>query len=48
MESPSLVQEAFGSGATRYGLVACGGKDGKMVGLDDLVGPFQLCDSVIL
>ena len=33
----------------RYGLVACGSKaNGKTVGLDDLAGPFQPCDSMIL
>jgi len=33
----------------RYGLVACGSKgNGRTVGLDDLVGPFQPCDSMIL
>ena len=33
----------------RYGLVACGSKgDGRAVGLADLVGPFQSCDSMIL
>jgi len=32
----------------RYGLVACGNNgDGRMVGLDDPVGPFQPCDSII-
>jgi len=31
----------------RYGLVACGSNgNGRMVGLDDLVGPFQPCDSM--
>jgi len=31
----------------RYGLVACGSKgNGRTVGLDDLVGPFQPCDSI--
>ena len=36
-------------GATRYGLVASGSNgDGRIVGLDDLVGPFQPCDSMIL
>ena len=31
----------------RYGLVACGSKgNGRTVGLDDLVGPFQPCDSM--
>jgi len=29
--------------------VACGSNgNGRMVGLDDLVGPFQPCDSMIL
>ena len=33
----------------RYGLVACGSNgDGRMVGLDDLAGPFQPCGSMIL
>ena len=33
----------------RCGLVACGSKgNGRMIGLDDLVGPFQPCDSMIL
>jgi len=33
----------------RYGLVASDSNgDGKTVGLDDLVGPFQPCDSMIL
>jgi len=33
----------------RYGLVACGSNgDGRMVGLDDLAGPFEPCDSMIL
>ena len=32
----------------RYGLVASGSKgNGRTVGLDDFVGPFQPCDSVI-
>jgi len=32
-----------------YGLVACGSNDsGRTVGLDDFVGPFQPCDSMIL
>jgi len=31
----------------RYGLVACGSKgNGRMIRLDDLVGPFQPCDSM--
>ena len=42
------VQEASGWGATRYGLVACGSNgNGKTVGLDELVGPFQPSDSMI-
>ena len=46
---PGSVQETSGWGATRYGLVACGSKgNGRMVGLDGLVGPFQPCDSTIL
>ena len=33
----------------RCGLVACGSNgNGRTVGLDDLVGPFQPCDSMIL
>lgn len=32
-----------------YGLVACGSNgNGRMVGLDDFLGPFQPRDSVIL
>ena len=43
------VQEVSGWGAMRYGLVASDSSgDGKTVGLDDLVGPFQPCDSMIL
>jgi len=46
---PGSVQEASGWGATRYGLVACGSKgNGRTVGLDDLIGPFQPQDSMIL
>ena len=46
---PGSVQEASQWGATRYGLVACGSNgNGRMVGLDDPVGPFQPCDSMIL
>jgi len=46
---PGSVQEAYGLGATRYGLVAYGSNgNGRMVGPDDLVGPFQPCDSMIL
>ena len=45
---PGSVQEVSGWGATRYGLVACDSKgNGRTVGLDDLVGPFQPCDSMI-
>jgi len=33
----------------RYGLVACSTNgNGKAVGLDDLAGHFQSCDSMIL
>jgi len=33
----------------RYGLVACGSNDnGRMVGLDNLVGPLQPWDSMVL
>ena len=33
----------------RYGLVACGSNgNGRTFGLDDLVGPSQPCDSMIL
>ena len=40
---------ASGWGATRCGLMACGSNgNGRMAGLDDLVGPFQPCDSMIL
>ena len=46
---PGSVEETFGWGATRCGLGTCGSKDnGRSVGLDDLVGPFQPCDSMIL
>ena len=39
---PGSVKEASGQGATRYGSVACGSNDnGRTVGLDDLIGPFQ-------
>ena len=38
---PGSVQEASGWRAMRYGLVACGiSGSTRMVGLDDLVGPF--------
>ena len=43
------VQEASGWGATRYGLVACGSNgDGRTVGRDYLIGPFQPWGSLIL
>ena len=43
------VQEASGRGAVRYGLVACGRSGSvKTIGLDDLIGRFQPCDSMIL
>ena len=43
------VQEESGWGAARYGLVACGSSGSvKIVGLDDLIGRFQPCDSMIL
>ena len=46
---PGSVQEVSGRGATRSGLVACGGSGNvKMVGLDDLIGRFQPCDSMTL
>ena len=46
---PGSVQEVSGWGATRSGLVACGSSgNGRTVGLDDLVGPFQPCGSMIL
>ena len=46
---PGSVQEASGWGATRYGFVACASNgNGRTVELDDLVGPFQPCDSMIL
>jgi len=46
---PGSVHEESGRGATRYGLVACSSKgNGRMVGLYDLVGPFQTCDFMIL
>ena len=46
---PDSVQEASGWEAMRYGLVACGSNDnGRMVVLDDLVGSFKPCDSMIL
>ena len=44
---PGSVQEASGWGATRYGLVSCGSNgNGRTVGVDDLVDPFQPCDSI--
>ena len=46
--APGSVQEVSGCRATRYGLVACGSNgNGRTVGLDDLVGPLQPCDSII-
>jgi len=43
------VQEVSGWEATRYGLVACASNsNGRTVGLDDFVGPFQPWDSMIL
>ena len=42
------VQEASGRGAARYGLAACGSGSVKTVGLDDLIGHFQPCDSMIV
>jgi len=43
-----LYHSVSGWGATRYGLGACGSNgNGRTVGLDDLVGPFQPCDSMI-
>ena len=46
---PGSVQEVSGCGVPRYGLVACDSNgNGRTVGLDDLVGPFQHCDSMIL
>jgi len=45
----SVLYTLSGWGAMRYSLVACGSKgNGRIVGLDDLVGPFQPCDSMIL
>jgi len=44
-----ITIEESGWRATRYGLVACGTNgNGKVVGLDDLAGHFQPCDSMIL
>ena len=44
---PGGVQEVSGWGAERYGLVACGSNgDRRTVGLDDLLGPFQPCDTM--
>ena len=46
---PAGVQEVSGWRTTRYGLVACGTNgNGKAVGLDDLAGRFQHCDSMLL
>jgi len=45
---PGSVQEVSGCRAMRYGLIAYGSKgNGRMVGLDDLVGPLHPCDSMI-
>ena len=42
-------QETIEVQLLRYGLVACGSNgSGRTVGLDNLVGPFQPCDSMIL
>ena len=52
VQFPDGEKEIFflsGWGAMRSGLVACGSNGfGKTVGLGDLVGPFQPCDSMIL
>ena len=51
MESPSLAvfKRHLDEELRDYGLVACGSNsNGRVVGLDDLVGPFQPCDSMIL
>ena len=46
---PGSVQDVSGWGSTRYDLVVCGSDgNGRVVGLDDLVGAFQPCDSMIL
>ena len=46
---PGSVQEASECRTMRYGLVACGSNgNGRMAELDDLVGPFQPCDSMTL
>jgi len=43
------VQEVSGRDTMRYGLVAYWVvMDGRTVGIDDLVYPFQPCDSMIL
>ena len=50
VESPSLaVFKRCLDEELQYGLVACGSKGNRRtVGLDDLVGPFQPSDSMIL
>ena len=50
VESPSLeVFKRHLDEELLYGLVACGSNGNRrMVGLADLVGPFQPCDSMIL
>ena len=45
---PGSVQEASGRGATRYHSSLVGSNGDRMVGLDELVGPFQPCDFMIL
>jgi len=46
---PGSVQEASGCSTMRYSLVVCGSYgDGRTTALDDLVGPFQPCDCMIL
>ena len=46
---PDRIHPRVLRGSTRYGLVACGSNgNGRTVGLDDLIGPFQPCDSMIL
>ena len=44
---PGGVQRAFGCCVEGHGLAGTIG-NGRTVGLDDLVGPFQPCDSMIL
>ena len=46
---PDRIYPKVLRGSTRYGLVVCGSNGNeRMVGLDDLIGPFQPCDSMIL